>query len=177
MCSVMFIIDREIRLHNLEEEKRIRKNRELLDEIERKWNKRESYLRSEYQKVRVLLQDAYKMNILATQYRNLASVLYIYDYMASSQASFTDTLIHEHMENGIQRIEAKLDSIVMQNEQIILHNRHQEALNSQMTEKTDNMIRTLQQTERNTMLAAQYAELSAVYSRANAYFGYANYLK
>lgn len=69
----------------------------------------EQHLKEELEKVKTLLQEAYALNILASAYRNVVSVYYIYEYMSTSQASLEETLIHEHMENGIKRIESKLD--------------------------------------------------------------------
>lgn len=97
--------------------------------------------------------------------------------MSSSQENLKDTLIHEHMENGIQRILKKLDYIIEQNQEIIFHNRILEADNEKIIKQNKGMLSTLKQTEINTEMAAQYAEISANYSKVNTFFSCANYLK
>lgn len=137
----------------------------------------------EYEQVRRLLQQAYSLNVIPNQYRNLASIYYIYDYMSSSQATLEETLMHEHMENGIQRILDKLDVIISQNEELILTARRIEANTRETAENTrrilDNeqrMIAALERTEQNTADAAQAAAVAAQYSEINAFFTTAQYL-
>jgi uncharacterized protein (UPF0305 family) len=121
------------------------------------------------------------MNILPNPYRNLASVLYIYDYMSSSSATLEDTLIHEHMENGIQRLEAKLDIVIDRMGDMLYETRCMRAENRRNIQTTidqnNRMLESLQESNQNTADAAQYARLAANYSKANAYFSLANYLK
>lgn len=152
-----------------------------LPALERDWTNKVHWYQKELQKANDLLNSFYRMNILPNQYRNLPSVLYIYDYMSSSSATFEDTLIHEHMENGIQRLKAKLNSIIGQPEDILYETRCIRAENQGAIERTiqqnNQMLQSLQQTEQNTLASAQYAELSANYSKANAYFSLATYLK
>lgn len=162
---------------NVLERLRIKENEGTIIKAESDWRKRKDYLENEAKKVQSLLDSNYSLNIIANQYRNLASIYYIYDYMSSSQESLKDTLIHEHMENGIQRILERLDFIVNQNESIIFQNRIKEADDKRIIGQNEQMLKTLKQTAVNTNIAAQYAEISANYSRANAYFSFANYLR
>ena len=137
----------------------------------------EKYMKGQYVTVSNLLNDYYNMNLLPNPYRNLASVYYIYDYMSSSQESLQDTFVHEHMENGIQRIISKLDYIIEQNEQIIFSNRILESQNESIKQQNCNMLSSLENIENNSVLCAQYAELAANYTKANAYFSLASYLQ
>lgn len=128
------------------------------------------------------MEEAYSLNILAKPYRNLPSVYYIYEYMSTSQASLEETFLHEHMENGFQRIGKKLDIIISQNEEIIFTNRQIEANTSKIVERTTEMLNKLQRslelqqrTEQNALEAAQYASICATYSKVNAFFSTANY--
>lgn len=168
---------KEAKNSNTLEQFRIKENEGIITKEKLSWKKREDYLINEAKKVQSLLDSNYSLNIIANQYRNLASLYYIYDYMSSSQESLKDTLIHEHMENGIQRILERLDYIINQNESIIFQNRIREADDKKIIEQNEQMLKTLKQTAVNTSISAQYAEISANYSRANAYFSYANYLK
>ena len=163
--------------HNKNEDIRLEKNQQLINEILIKKDDYEKYMKGQYVTVSNLLNDYYNMNLLPNPYRNLASVYYIYDYMSSSQESLQDTFVHEHMENGIQRIISKLDYIIEQNEQIIFSNRILESQNESIKQQNCNMLSSLENIENNSVLCAQYAELAANYTKANAYFSLASYLQ
>lgn len=168
---------RKAKKNNSDENYRINQNKDTIIELQQKWTNRSNYLRKEYEKVNALLADNYNLNILANPYRNLASVYYIYDYMSSSQETLRDTLIHEHMENGIQRILEKLDYIIDQNQEIIFQNRILESQNREVINQNKKMLNNLRNIESNTNITAQYAEIAANYSGATAYFALADYLK
>lgn len=163
--------------NNEEELLRAKKNQEICNQTYLQWEKRLDYLTKEYKKVNLLLDANYSLNILANQYRNLASVYYIYDYMSSSRETLKDTLIHEHMENGIQRIIAKLNTIIQQQQEIIFHTRILEADNKMIIEQNEKMLKSLSRIEEDANIAVQYAEISTNYNKANAYFSLANYLR
>lgn len=163
--------------HNKDELFRVHNNETKCLQFEQQWQEMDLKLKNELKKVEELLKKNYSLNILANQYRNLESLYYIYDYMSSSQETLKDTLIHEHMENGIQRILEKLDYIIQQNEEIIFQNRILESQNRSAIEKNVNMLKELKQIEQNTNIAIQYAEISANYNEANAYFSLASYLR
>lgn len=148
-------------------------NIEMVKDVRSRWN---VVIEKRIKNIDEILQKEYSLNILPNQYRNIESIYYIYDYMSSSQASLEDTLMHEHMENGIQRILAKLDDLIATNRQIIFQNRILEASNQKMISQNEKMITSLRNSESNTALAAQYAGIAAGYSAANAYFSAANYL-
>ena len=130
--------------HNKNEDIRLEKNQQLINEILIKKDDYEKYMKGQYVTVSNLLNDYYNMNLLPNPYRNLASVYYIYDYMSSSQESLQDTFVHEHMENGIQRIISKLDYIIEQNEQIIFSNRILESQNESIKQQNCNMLSSLE---------------------------------
>jgi len=163
--------------HNEKESQREKNNTKIYNQLKVSWEKRSAYLLSEYNKVVNLFIEYYSVNILANQYRNIQSVYYIYDYMSSSQETLKDTLMHEHMENGIQRVLERLDTIIRQNETIILQNRIEAATNEKLLNQTGKMLDSLRRSESNMELAVQYSQISANYSKANAYFSLANYLK
>ncbi len=149
-------------------------NRQKSKQLTVQWNKRYNFWSEEYDKVKTMLAECYSMNILPNQYRNLGSVYYIYEYMSSSQASLNDTLLHEHIESGIQRILTKLDTIIAQNEYTIFQNRIKEANDREMYSQTLQMLKTL---ESNSSMATEYARISAQYSKATSYFTLAQYLE
>ena len=82
-----------------------------------------------------------------------------------------------------KRIESKLDTIIEQNEEIIFSMRQVEASTERTVEQTKEMLSVLQKnlesqqrTEQSTMEAAQYAAISANYSKTTAFFAMADYL-
>lgn len=161
----------------------VKEKNKIKQEIIARGNSKEQQLKKESQKVTDLLEEAYSLNILAKPYRNLPSVYYIYEYMSTSQASLEETFMHEHMKNGFQRIEKKLDIIIEQNEELIFSTRQIELNTGKTVEQTTTMLNNLQKslelqqrTEQNTLEAAQYASICATYSKTTAFFSAANYL-
>ena len=129
-----------------------------------------------------LLKKLYDMNILPSQYRTIPALHYIYEYMSTSQATFEDTLMHEHMENGIQRLERKLDQIIDRLEDVLYETRMLRGdvqglarQNERIILQNQNMISHLREIQTNSKDAAMYAELGANYSKVNAFFSGANY--
>lgn len=52
-----------------------------------------------------------------------------------------------------------------------------EAQNDELISQNKNMIHRIAKTEENTQTGAEYAQVAANYAEANAYFGWATYLK
>ena len=156
----------------------LEKKKQKIEEADQEWNQRSDYLRSEYSKVSSLLDSYYAMNFIPNQYRyKLSSVYYIFDWMSSTQDTLRDTLIQTKIEDGIRRIEGRLDQIVGHLEDIIYETRCVGKNVQSLICQNNSMLRHLQESSRNTAEAAQYAELASNYSKASAYFGLANYLK
>lgn len=185
----------KVRQYNEQEEKRVHNNQQLRVQYAEEWAQRKSYLQNESEKVDGLLDESYSLNILPSPYRNIQSVYYIYEYMSTSQASFDETLMHEHLENGFERILDRLDTIVSNQGIQIFHLRAIEAQNQRQIEQTQNVLHQLDEMDRNNQAALskmqsslnaiqesseqtfQYAEISARYTAATAYFSLADYLK
>lgn len=188
-------INEKVRQYNEKEKERLQNNLILRKQYTEEWIQRKAYLQNEVKKVSDLLDESYRLNILPAPYRNIQSVYYIYEYMSTSQASFDDTLMHEHLENGFERILNSLDTIIVNQGVQIFHLRAIEALNREQIEQTQNILHQLDEMDRNNQAAfskiqsslnsiqvsteqtSQYAEISARYNAANAYFSLADYLK
>ena len=129
-----------------------------------------------------LLATFYDMNIIAKEYRgNLAAVQYIYEVAESNQLSYEQICLQTKMEDGIRRVEAKMNEIISKVDEVILETRcmqnQQNEIASSLIEKNNKMLKTLQQTEQNSALTAQYSQLASNYAEANAFFSAATYLK
>lgn len=155
----------------------ISKNLEML---RREWLEKDNFYKTEYAKVSTILQGFYAMNIVPVQYRNTSAAIYLYDFMSSSKESFQMALISNQIESGIQRIEQKLNTIIELIHGNIIETRLLREENRQRVEATiaqnNQMIRQLENIERDSYEASQYAELASNYSKANAYFSLARYL-
>lgn len=161
----------------------VKKNDEEYSKLKGKWDKYLDYLDNERDKVQALLDNEYNLNLIPKYYRELAPIYYIYEYMSTSKESLTDTLLHTHIEDGIRRIEKKLDCIIEQNKEIIFGNRKIINNTRQLHEDTTQMLYNMEQQlksqeyiENNTEEAAYYAKIAANYCEANAYFSLAKYL-
>lgn len=187
----------DIQLQESQSPEVIKKNDKKYNELKKQWNDYLDYLEKEENTVERILNNEYNLNLIPKDCRKLASIYYIYDYMSTSQESLTDTLLHTHMEDGICRIEKKLDFVISQNKELIFQNREiinntkqiqentkymlyklKQQLESQesMLEVQENILESQEYIEKNTKEAACYAKIAANYSEANAYFSLANYL-
>lgn len=151
------------------------------EELQHEWRKKESWYKKEYAKVTNILTRFYEMNILESDYRDLKPVLFIYDYMRTGQDTFENAKIHWRIENGIEQILAKLDVLIDEvREQIYetrcLRNENRLRVENQI-DQNNKMLRHLQSISINSQETAYYSQLASNYSKANAYFSLASYLK
>lgn len=68
-----------------------RKQETIRKETE-KWKERVGFLEREKARLASLLEKNYDLNIIPIQYRNIASICYIYDYMSISNVSLEEAL-------------------------------------------------------------------------------------
>lgn len=146
--------------HNIEDDKRLAKNREMFPvQFEQPWAQRRSFLVNACAKIQSALEQDYALNITPLQYRTLKASIYLYDFMSTSQQPFSQALDHAQFDDGIQRIEAKLNVIINQNEQML----------RQLTQINANTQTLIQQG--NAILAEQvatthYASVAAAHARS-----------
>lgn len=157
------------------------KKDQIIQEKKNQWEKKRELYLSEENKAEELLDKFYDMNIIPGRYRFLAAVEYLYDFMSTSQASYTDMLLNVKLEEGIQRLEQRLDVIISEVSDLIYETRcmrkDNEYMINQVIKQNKEMLQSLQRSESNSVEAAQYAQLAVNYSAANAYFSLATYLK
>lgn len=167
----------KVERHNLNEHERERRNRFELVTLESYWVSRALWYKQEFEKQDTLLKRFYDMNLIPAQFCTVSAVCWIYDYMAASEKSLTAALSEQLIEDGIRRLEAKLDTIISNLETIVYETRCIRENSERSIAQNSSMLDALRRTESNALVAAQYAELSANYSKANAYFSLATYLK
>lgn len=151
-----------------------------MESLYSEWRRKNDWYKNEYSRITDILQEFYSMNIIPKQYRKTSAAIYIYDFMSSSQETFQMALISNQIEDGIRRIEAKLDIVIELVRENIYETRLMREENKRQVEKTisqnDRMLRELESIENNSYEASQYAKLASNYSKANAYFSLARYL-
>ena len=76
-------------------------------------------IESELAQINQLLAEGYSFNLIPTQFRSISYIVYLYDYMSTSQQSLESALLHSHMEEAVKQISDKLDIIIRQNMEII----------------------------------------------------------
>jgi len=166
------------RKHNSEEKARLAANKQQIDQLKQSQREYDDFWCEELENVENLLDELYSVNLVPKIYRhNLAAIQYIYEYMSTTQVSLEFTLLSTQIEDGIRRIEEKLDSIIHNQEEIIFMLHRQEAQNTRMMEQNNQMIESLQRTEENTLEASRYAQIGAYYSKTCTFFALADYLE
>lgn len=81
-------------------------------------NKKEE-IKADVLEIDKLLAEAYSFNLIPSQFRTLPYIIYIYDYVSTSQQTLENAFLHSHIEQAVKQITAKLDIIISQNIQII----------------------------------------------------------
>lgn len=130
-------------------------------------------MKKEFQTAENLLEQAYSVNILPMQFRNIYAVYYLYDYLSTSFETLRDALL----QCNLDEIKQKLNTVIEQQQEIILN---QAIMISQMAElqaQNQEMLYHAAATEQNTALAAQYAQIAANNAEACAWIGVAQYIK
>lgn len=165
------------RKHNAEEKARFTKNKPQIKQLKQYQMECDEFWDEELKKIDDLLDESYSVNLVPKIYRRkLAAIQYIYEYMSSSQVSLEYALLSTQIEEGIRRIEEKLDIIIGKLEELVFELHRQEAQNASMMEQNNRMIESLRRTEENTLEASRYAQINACYNKTCAFFALANYL-
>lgn len=100
-----------------------------------------------------LLQQAYSVNIIPTQFRNIEGVYYLHDYLSTSNQTFSEAL----MQFNLEAIKSKLDNMIkLQAESVI----QQAITNAKLDETITQNQQILQQVEKS----AKYSKISAINS-------------
>lgn len=100
------------------------KNRTRLKQIADSYNR----LEKSQEKVDEILQRAYDINIVPTQFRNIYAIYYLSDFMNTSMENFSSALFHLDLDS----IKSKLDEIISNQQSIILKMAVLEAQNNEL---------------------------------------------
>lgn len=119
-----------------------------------------SQLHAELNTVNTLLEEAYSFNIIPSQYRSLAYILYIYDYLSTSSQSLESALLHSHIEDGVQRISKQLNTVISQNLQAI-------QLLKQNLQQNQELFNQLHQLSHDVRLNNYYTKVNGYYLQSH----------
>ncbi len=86
-----------------------------------------------------LLAEAYSFNVIPVQYRSLTYMLYIYDYVSTSQQTLENAFLHSHIEDGVKQITGRLNIIIEQNIDMIRLLRQNISVSSTINSKLDTL--------------------------------------
>ena len=154
--------------------------RKALEEYKADAQRRLEYLKREWNKLNALLDSFYSMNLIPKPYRGgekLWAIFWLYEWMDSTPDSLSAAYASLQREDIARRMEDRLDYLIDMQEQNIRQGKVLMSRVSKSIEQNKAMLTTLERTEENTRIAAQYSKLSSDYSKASAYFSLANYLK
>lgn len=107
-----------------------------------------------------LLNAAYAINIIPAKYRNIYAVYFLYEYISTSAVSLNEALYH----CDLDEISKKLDTIIEQQQEIIMELARSNALNEQIVRQNEETLKHAIAVENNTALAAQYSQVAAINS-------------
>lgn len=107
-----------------------------------------------------LLDTAYAINIIPAKYRNIYAAYFLYEYISTSTVTLSEALYH----CDLDEISKKLDTIIEQQQEIIMELARSNALNEHIVRQNEETLRHAIATENNTALAAQYSKVAAINS-------------
>lgn len=143
-----------------------------LKKIQPKKDKRAN-INEEIEKAKKLLDEAYSVNLIPHQFRNIYAIWFIHDYVSTSNETLTSAFLHCDMDS----IKNKLDTIINQQREIIMNQAILASQNREIMEQNQKALKHLADIEGNTAIAAQYSQIAANNAEACAWIGAANYLR
>lgn len=148
--------------------KRIEQNKQLRAQIPqyqeslRAWGQHLDGLKSGLSKAQALRNSVYSVNIIPSKYRNVHVAYYLFDYFSTCRENDLDKIIQTLL---LDQIVQKLDRIIDQNDEIILNQRYQIALEEQqnrmIAENHRRELKKIAQLESNQQLQLDYQNMIA----------------
>lgn len=141
--------------------------------IIKKHIKKQEEIAQELQSLEKILKKEYDVNIIPETFRNnLYAIYYLYNFVSTSQESLSTALLHY----DLNEIKLKLDTIIKQQQQIIINQAYIASQNKELMEQNKIKLNRLAAIEENTECAAKYATIAANNAEVCAWISFANYL-
>ena len=154
------------------------KNQEMRDEHLENYERGIESCEIEQSKIKTLLNDAYAVNIIPSQFRNLYASVYLFDYFNTSQANDIEKAFTLF---SLDEIKTRLDTIIENQSEMILSQRLMLA-EQQNTKELQQQYATTMKSKIDKLNASNeerntYLNMIEANTRATAYFALADYLK
>lgn len=135
-------------------------------------------LSSALSEAKKLRNEVYSVNIIPTKYRNYRCAYYLYDYFNTGRESDLDKIIQTLL---LDEINQKLDRVIMQNEEILMNQRYQIALqekqNAENRERNEAMLKQIVALEKNQELQLDYQNMIAKNQMVTNFFLASEYVR
>lgn len=142
------------------------------------WTQYEHGLAARLRQEEKLREHIYSVNVIPARYRNIYAAYYLYDYFRTSGETDLDRIIQTLL---LDEIKQRLDQIIVQNEEIMLNQRIQIALQEQQdreaTENHRQEMKRLASMERNQELQMDYQRMIEQNQEVTNFFLAADYLR
>jgi len=162
----------------LDESKKHQQQIPIMTQKKKEW---ENYLRTRrgyLNSAQAMCRELYAVNIIPPRYRNIHVAYYLYDFFQGSRETDLEKVIQTML---LDEIIQRLDKIIVQNEQIILNQRMEIALqegnNKMIAENNRQQMLKLAQMERNQEMQLDYQHMIEKNQRVTNYLLAADYLK
>lgn len=197
----IFIIGGTKQFNNEEYQKRLAKYHEEMEEYQKKFSvleKNKNIIRHsqsvlpEHQatkkKINVELNscqdvkdNAYNLNIIPVQYRNLGSIAYLYEYFSTSQATNLDqviqTMLLDDVRQRIQNIENQLNQMLSNQQRIYEKLSDIQRTASYISRQLDVIELTLQEQIKNSQEQTRYLKMIKTSAEISNYLQLGTYLE
>lgn len=110
-----------------------------------------------------ILKEAYSINIIPMQFRNIEGIYYLYDFLSTSQLTLSDVLMHTEP----QTIKDRLGSMIQKQKEAVIQQALTNAKLNEIQYSNQQILNNSRQINANTAAAALYAGISAVNSQVN----------
>lgn len=141
------------------------------------WLHHVNVLDGRIQEVKALREQAYGVNVIPIQYRNIYAVHYLYDFFRSGQSDDLDQVLQIFV---LEEIKARLDKIIEQQTEMIINQRimiaQQEKTNTMIAKNHEKEMRQLANINQNAERRNQYLEMINCNLAISNYFAYQEYI-
>lgn len=142
------------------------------------YNRRLTTLHRQLTDAQQLRSSVYSVNIIPSRYRNIHVAYYLYDYFNTCRESDLDKVIQTML---LDEIKQRLDTVIRQNEEMLLNQRYQIALqeesNRAMAEHHRESMRRIAKMEQNQELQMDYQNMIIKNQEVTNFFLAADYLR
>lgn len=159
-------------------QKSYRESKSMWRENAQQWKNQENDLIRKLREAKALRNRVYSVNIIPARYRNIHAAYYLYDFFSTCRETDLEKTIQTML---LDEIIQKMDELIRQNQEIILNQRMQMAMqerqNRDIAENHRQEMKRLASMERNQELQMDYQNMIARNQEVTNFFLAADYLR